>query len=65
MYSQVMYCLHRVGALVKEKPELKDVEPFKTVISGDARRSGTHHARLEKILMATLRGCPRNRSRRG
>src|SRR6266550_4058219 len=27
MYSQVMYCLHRVGVLVKEKPELKNVEP--------------------------------------
>jgi hypothetical protein len=34
MYSQVMYCLDRVGALVKEKPQLKSVEPFKTVLSG-------------------------------
>src|SRR5207248_11773182 len=40
MYSQVMYCFHRVGALMKEKPELKDVEPFKTVISGDREAIG-------------------------
>jgi phosphoglycolate phosphatase-like HAD superfamily hydrolase len=30
-----MYCLERVPAVVAEKPELKDVEPFKTVLSGD------------------------------
>jgi hypothetical protein len=35
MYSQVMYVMEHVGALVKAKPELKEVEPFKTVISGD------------------------------
>src|SRR5438552_18845597 len=35
MYSQVMYCLDRVGALVKEKPELRKVEPYKTMLSGD------------------------------
>jgi hypothetical protein len=33
MYSQVIYCLDRVPALVAEKPELKDVEPFKTILS--------------------------------
>jgi hypothetical protein len=35
MYSQVVYCLDRVPDLVKAKPELADVEPFKTVLSGD------------------------------
>ena len=35
MYTQVMYCLERVPALVKAKPELANVEPFKTVMSGD------------------------------
>ena len=30
MYTQVMYCLERVPALVEKKPELKNVEPFKT-----------------------------------
>ncbi len=57
MYSQVMYCFHRVGALVKEKPELKDVEPFKTVLSGDREAiAKLPMADLEKILMATLTG---------
>ena len=35
IYGQMMYCLDRVPALVKAKPELANVEPFKTVISGD------------------------------
>ena len=30
-----MFCLDRVPALVKAKPELKDREPFKAVMSGD------------------------------
>ena len=35
MYTQVVYCLERVPAVVEAKPELKNVEPFKTVLSGD------------------------------
>src|SRR6266704_964267 len=35
MYSQVIYCLDRVPAVVKAKPELAQVEPFKTVMSGN------------------------------
>ena len=35
VYMQIVYRLDHVGALVKEKPELKDQEPFKTVLSGD------------------------------
>ena len=57
MYSQVIYCLDRVPALVKAKPELADVEPFKTVLSGDREamaKLSTHD--LEKILFATLTG---------
>jgi phosphoglycolate phosphatase-like HAD superfamily hydrolase len=57
MYSQVMYCMDRVGALVKEKPELKKVEPFKTVLSGDREAiAKLPMAQLEKILAATLTG---------
>ncbi len=57
MYSQVMYCFYRVGAMVKEKPELKDVEPFKTVLSGDREAIGKlTMPDLEKILAATLTG---------
>src|SRR5215472_16539998 len=35
MYTQVTYCLDRVPALVKERSELKNREPFKTVLSGN------------------------------
>ncbi len=57
MYSQVMYCLERVPALVKEKPALAKVEPFKTVISGDREAIGKLTMQdLEKILAATLTG---------
>ena len=38
MYSQVMYCLHRVGALAEKDPKLRNVEPFKTVLSGDREK---------------------------
>jgi hypothetical protein len=31
VYSQMMYCLDRVPVLAKQKPALKNVEPFKTV----------------------------------
>ena len=30
MYTQVVYCLERVPAVVKAKPELAKVEPFET-----------------------------------
>src|SRR5213593_542957 len=32
MYTQVMYCLERVPALVEKKPELANVAPFKAVL---------------------------------
>ena len=35
MYTQVMYCLERVPALAEKDPKIKEVEPFKTVLSGD------------------------------
>src|SRR6185369_12633140 len=35
MYSQVMYCLDRVPAIVKAKPELAKLAPFKVVLSGN------------------------------
>jgi phosphoglycolate phosphatase-like HAD superfamily hydrolase len=57
IYSQLVYCLDRVPALVKAKPELANVEPFKTVMSGDreAMAKLTTHD-LEKIAAATLTG---------
>ncbi len=35
IYSQVVYCLDRVLAVAEQKPELKKIEPFKTVLSGN------------------------------
>lgn len=57
IYSQVMYCLDRVPAVVAKKPELKSVEPFKTVLSGNqAAIAKLSMKDLEKILVATLTG---------
>ncbi len=57
LYTQVVYCLERVPALVKAKPELKDKEPFKTVMSGDrAAMAKLPMKDLEEILAATLTG---------
>jgi hypothetical protein len=36
MYPQVVYCLERLRALVKDNPDLRNSEPFKTLMSGDA-----------------------------
>ena len=55
--TQGFYCFDRVPALVAAKPELKDDEPFKTVLSGDrAAIAKLPMPELEKLLMATLTG---------
>src|SRR5215510_13330903 len=57
MYAQVMYCLERVPAVVKAKPELAKIEPFKTVLSGNREAMAKlSMPDLEKILYATLTG---------
>ena len=57
IYTQVIYCLERVPAVVKAKPELKNVEPFKTVLSGDREAIAKLSMKdLEKILAVTLTG---------
>ena len=57
IYSQVVYCLDRVPAVVKAKPELAGVEPFKTVMSGNREAIGKLGMEdLMKILAATLTG---------
>jgi phosphoglycolate phosphatase-like HAD superfamily hydrolase len=59
MWTQVMYCLDRVPAVVAAKPELKDVEPFKMVLT-DGRDVIARLTMddLTKILAATLSGMP-------
>ncbi len=57
MYTQIVYCLDRVPAVVKARPELAHVEPFRTVLSGDRAAIAKLSMRdLEKILAATLSG---------
>ena len=57
VYSQLMYCFDRVPALVAEKPALKNIEPFKTVLSGNREAiSKLTLPDLEKIAVATLTG---------
>jgi phosphoserine phosphatase len=44
MYTQVVYALDRVPKIVQERPELKNVEPYKTTLTGD-------HAAIAKLPM--------------
>ena len=57
MYSQMMYCLERVSVLAAQKPALRNVEPFKTVLSGNREAiAKLPLPALEKIIIATLTG---------
>ena len=57
MYTQVIYCLERVPVVVARKPELKAIEPFKTVLSGNRAAIAKLSIKdLKKILAATLTG---------
>src|SRR6202020_8043 len=57
IYTQLVYCFDRVPALVKAKPELAKVEPFRTVLTGD--HEAIAKLGLEssvKVVAATLTG---------
>jgi phosphoglycolate phosphatase-like HAD superfamily hydrolase len=57
IYSQLVYCFDRVPAVVKAKPGLANVEPFKTALSGDRAAIVKLSLRdLEEIAFATLSG---------
>ena len=57
IYTQVVYCLERVPAVVKAKPELANIEPFKTVLTGNHEAiTKLPKADLETLLAATLTG---------
>jgi phosphoglycolate phosphatase-like HAD superfamily hydrolase len=47
MYTQVVYAFERVPAIVKEKPALKNVEPYKTILTGN-------HEAIAKLPMKDL-----------
>ena len=57
IYTQLVYCFDRLPALVKAKPELAKVEPFRTVLTGN--REAIASLGLEpliKVVAATLTG---------
>jgi phosphoglycolate phosphatase-like HAD superfamily hydrolase len=57
MFAQVVYCLDRVPAVVRARPALAKLAPFKAVLSGDhAAIAKLSKQDLEKILTATLTG---------
>src|ERR1700744_3287755 len=57
IYSQMMYCLDRIPALAAQKPELKEVEPVKTVLLGNREAAAKLSMQdLEIIALATLSG---------
>jgi phosphoglycolate phosphatase-like HAD superfamily hydrolase len=57
LYTQFVFCLDRVPAVVAQKPALKNTEPFKTVLSGNREAIAKLSAQdLEKIAAATLTG---------
>ncbi len=57
VYTQVVYCFSRVPAVVKAKPELAGVEPFRTVLTGDREKiAKLPMDDLLKIVGATLTG---------
>ena len=57
IYSQIIFCLDRVPAVVEKKPELKNAEPFKTILSGNREAiAKLSTIDLEQVLAATLTG---------
>jgi phosphoglycolate phosphatase-like HAD superfamily hydrolase len=57
MYTQLVYCLDRVPVVVRAKPELAEVEPFKTVMSGNREAMAKFTLEdLEKIVAVTVSG---------
>ncbi len=57
MYTQLIFALSQVKVAAEKDPKLKEVEPFKTVLSGDrAAMAKFTMPDLEKILMVTHTG---------
>jgi len=55
--TQLVYCLERVPAVVEKKPDLKNIEPFKTVLSGNREAMARFTERdIYMILAVTVTG---------
>src|SRR5215475_13793594 len=48
IYTQLVYCFDRLPALVRAKPELAKVEPFRTVLTGN--REAVAKLSLESLI---------------
>jgi hypothetical protein len=57
MPTALVYALERLSAVVEKKPELKNIEPFKTVLSGNREAMGRFTERdIYVILAVTVTG---------
>jgi phosphoglycolate phosphatase-like HAD superfamily hydrolase len=57
IYTQLVFCFDRLPAVVKAKPELAKVEPFRTALTGNGEAIGRLGLEaLVKIVAATLTG---------
>jgi hypothetical protein len=57
MYTQVVYCFDRVPVVVQAKPELANVEPFKTALTGNHEAIAKRPLPdLMKVLAVTFTG---------
>jgi haloacid dehalogenase-like hydrolase len=56
-YSQILFTFHQLGVMAAKDPKLRDVEPFKTVLSGDMAAIGKLPvSELMKIVALTHSG---------
>jgi len=57
LYAQIMFAFHQVGVMAAKDPKLKEIEPFRTVLSGNREAiSKLTLPDLEKILFVTHTG---------
>jgi phosphoglycolate phosphatase-like HAD superfamily hydrolase len=57
LYAQVMFAFHQVGVLAGKEPKLREIEPFRTILSGDpAQIAKLSLPELEKVLAETHTG---------
>jgi len=57
LYAQVMFAFHQLGVIAAMDPKLKEIEPFRTVLSGDREAiAKLTLPDLEKILFVTHTG---------
>ena len=57
LYAQIMFAFHQVGVMAAKDPKLKEIEPFRTVLSGNREAiAKLTLPDLEKILFVTHTG---------